>query len=46
MKDLTAWSDDELALMALNDEYFYSEINHEAYFNAQMNKKFIYIGKQ
>jgi hypothetical protein len=46
MKDLREWSDDELALMALNDEYFYSEINHEAYFYALIDEEFIYTGKQ
>ena len=46
MKDLRAWSDDELALMALNDEYFYSEINHEDYFFALIAEEFIYTGEQ
>ena len=46
MKDLRAWSNDELALMALNDEYFYSEINDEAYFYALIAEEFIYTDKQ
>ena len=45
-KDLTAYSDQELALHVMNDEYYYSEIDNHDYLMALLEEQFIYTGEQ
>jgi len=46
MQDLRSWSDDELTLMTVNDEYFYNEMKDEDYFFALVAEEFIYTDAQ
>ena len=45
-KDLTEYSDQELSLQVMNDEYFYNERGDKAYFMALINEQFIYTAAQ
>lgn len=46
MRDLTAYSDNELSLQVFNDEYFYIERYHKDYLLALVAEEFIYTQKQ
>ena len=46
MKDLTMFSDDELSLQVINDQYFYSEVNHPEYLMALIKEEFVYTPEQ
>jgi len=47
-QDLTQYSDDELSLVVMNDEYFYNESQkyHKAPFFAMIEEFFIYTKAQ
>ena len=44
--DLTEYSDRELSLHVMNDEYLYSERGHKAYLMALINEQFKYTQEQ
>ncbi len=45
-KDLTAYSDQELALNVMNDEYFYNEREDKRFLMALIDEQFIYTKEQ
>ena len=49
MNNITHYSDNELSLLVFNDEYFYTERDHNGssdYLIALINEEFVYTPKQ
>lgn len=46
MKDLRGYSDDELSLVVMNDEYFYIERNNTEYLMALVKEEFLFTEEQ
>ena len=46
MRDITAYSDEELSLEVFNTEYFYIERSHSDFLWALINEEFIYTPEQ
>ena len=40
MKDITMYSDEELVLLVMNDEYFYSELGNREFLLALVKEEF------
>ena len=46
LRDITEYSDNELAMQVMNDEHFYIELDNPKFVLALVDEEFIYTDKQ